>query len=142
MTDSLATSSLGAKTPAKETLLTPRFYTTDFNEMAALDVSSNLDRVEFNPFSIDSSKANSPKADDLYINFFNRERFWKPDTDYLQGVVNNSVSASNNLSAPLFSVASIGTKDLSFIVRKAVGLSGYGVMAKDLRIPRMSVNQI
>jgi magnesium-protoporphyrin IX monomethyl ester (oxidative) cyclase len=38
--------SISTKVPAKETLLTPRFYTTDFNEMANLDISSNL--IEIN----------------------------------------------------------------------------------------------
>jgi len=35
-----------AKTPTKETLLTPRFYTTDFEEMAQIDISSNLEEVQ------------------------------------------------------------------------------------------------
>ncbi len=30
----------GIKVPAQETILTPRFYTTDFDEMAALDISA------------------------------------------------------------------------------------------------------
>lgn len=35
----------GVKTPAKETILTPRFYTTDFDEMAEMDISVNEDEL-------------------------------------------------------------------------------------------------
>jgi len=35
----------GIKTPAKETILTPRFYTTDFDEMAQMDISVNEDEL-------------------------------------------------------------------------------------------------
>jgi magnesium-protoporphyrin IX monomethyl ester (oxidative) cyclase len=38
--------SASTKTPSSESLLTPRFYTTDFNEMANLDISSNLDEIK------------------------------------------------------------------------------------------------
>jgi magnesium-protoporphyrin IX monomethyl ester (oxidative) cyclase len=34
------------KIPAKETLLTPRFYTTDFEEIAKIDISSNLEEIK------------------------------------------------------------------------------------------------
>ena len=35
----------GVKVPAKETLLTPRFYTTDFDKMARMDLSPNEDEL-------------------------------------------------------------------------------------------------
>ena len=34
------------KSPAKETILTPRFYTTDFDEMAKMDISVNQEELE------------------------------------------------------------------------------------------------
>ncbi|AFY67354.1 magnesium-protoporphyrin IX monomethyl ester (oxidative) cyclase [Geitlerinema sp. PCC 7407] len=35
----------GIKVPAKETILTPRFYTTDFDEMEKMDISVNEDEL-------------------------------------------------------------------------------------------------
>ncbi|MBE9180819.1 magnesium-protoporphyrin IX monomethyl ester (oxidative) cyclase [Oculatella sp. LEGE 06141] len=35
----------GVKSPAKETILTPRFYTTDFDEMSTMDISVNEDEL-------------------------------------------------------------------------------------------------
>lgn len=94
------------------------------------DPTVDQDKVDFVALSLDTS-TNRGINDSLYVNFFNRERFWRPDTEYLQGVVNNSVGAANNLSAPLLSIANVSNKDISFIVRKAAGLSGYDITAKD-----------
>ncbi|NET38196.1 MAG: magnesium-protoporphyrin IX monomethyl ester cyclase, partial [Cyanothece sp. SIO1E1] len=35
----------GIKIPAQETILTPRFYTTDFDEMAQMNISVNEDEL-------------------------------------------------------------------------------------------------
>lgn len=46
------------KMPAKETLLTPRFYTTDFEEMSTLDISNNEEEFEaiLEEFRVDYNK--------------------------------------------------------------------------------------
>ncbi|MBD2634621.1 magnesium-protoporphyrin IX monomethyl ester (oxidative) cyclase [Limnothrix sp. FACHB-881] len=36
----------GVKVPAKDTILTPRFYTTNFEEMAAMDISANEEELQ------------------------------------------------------------------------------------------------
>lgn len=36
----------GIKAPSKDTILTPRFYTTDFEEMASMDISVNEDELQ------------------------------------------------------------------------------------------------
>jgi magnesium-protoporphyrin IX monomethyl ester (oxidative) cyclase len=48
----------GVKAPAKETILTPRFYTTDFDEMARMDISVNEDelRAILEEFKIDYNR--------------------------------------------------------------------------------------
>ena len=48
----------GVKTPAEETILTPRFYTTDFDEMAKMDLSVNEDelRAILEEFRIDYNR--------------------------------------------------------------------------------------
>jgi hypothetical protein len=88
----------------------------------------------FVSLSLDSSIANKGIYADKYINFFNRERFWKADPDYLLGVAGNKegVSGANQiLGTSLLQVANVGTKTLSVIVRKAIGIQGYSVTAKD-----------
>jgi magnesium-protoporphyrin IX monomethyl ester (oxidative) cyclase len=48
----------GVKVPSKETILTPRFYTTDFEEMAKMDLSPNEDelRAIIEEFRIDYNR--------------------------------------------------------------------------------------
>lgn len=85
----------------------------------------------FVSLSLDSSISNKGIFSDKYINFFNRERFWKADPEYLLGVAANKESVSGAESTSLLQIANVGTKTLSVIVRKAVGIQGYSVTAKD-----------
>jgi hypothetical protein len=92
---------------------------------------SSTEICGFASLSLDSSTANKGIYTDKYINFFNRERFWKADPDYLLGVAGNKEGVTDIESTSLLQVSNVGTKTLSFIVRKAVGIQGYSVMAKD-----------
>lgn len=79
---------LVTKSSTEETLLTPRFYTTDFEEMANLDISSNIEeikaineefRVDYNQYHfirdkefIQSWKHFDKKTKTLFIEFLER----------------------------------------------------------------------
>ena len=66
----------GVKTPAKETILTPRFYTTDFEEMAKMDISVNEDelRAILAEFEVDYNK-----------NHFIRDEEFDQSWDHIDG---------------------------------------------------------
>lgn len=110
-------------------LQSPVFAINLLNVNASPD--SSTDMVDAIGLSIDSSKGNGAIVSDKFVNFYNRERFWKADPDYLQGVVTNKYGFSNEESVQLLQLANVGTKNISFIVRKAVGIQGYSVFAKD-----------
>jgi len=115
-------------------LLTAPVFALNLLSVNDVNNNSNTDTVEFVGLGLDCSTIDTQVRDasmykDIYINFFNRQRFWTPDTEYLQGVVTNKYAASSIQSAPLLQIANVGTKNLSFIVRKAIGLSQYSVYA-------------
>jgi len=92
---------------------------------------SSLDMSQGISLSVDSNTDNFGDYSDKYVNFFNRERFWKADPEYLQGIATNKESAGTAENTSLVQVANVGTKTLSFIFRKAIGLQGYDVFARD-----------
>lgn len=96
------------------------------------DSPNSQDKVEFFGMGLDCSAANdaSIAEEDLYVNFYDRARFWTADPDYLQTVVNNKYSATTT-TAPLFQIANVGPKQISFIIRKAQGLTQYKMYAKE-----------
>jgi magnesium-protoporphyrin IX monomethyl ester (oxidative) cyclase len=57
----------GVKVPAKETILTPRFYTTDFDEMAKMDISVNEDelRAILEEFRVDYNRHHFVRSEEF-----------------------------------------------------------------------------
>jgi hypothetical protein len=95
---------------------------------------ASTESTGFASLSINCASSNIGINTDQYINFFNRERFWKADSDYLLGVAGNAenVSGANGIqNTSLLQIANVGTKTISVIIRKAVGLQGYSVTAKN-----------
>jgi hypothetical protein len=92
---------------------------------------ASIDTAQGISLSVDSSTENFGIYTDKYVNYFNRERFWKADSEYLLGIAENKEGVTNAESASLIQVANVGTRTLSFIIRKAVGLQGYSVFARD-----------
>jgi len=118
-------------------LSSPVFAISLLNVNQSPDVS-NTDKVNYTAFSVDCASSNTPNFaanetinKSLYSNFFNKERFWKADPEYLQGVIMNAYSATEEQSAPILQLVNLGTSTVSFIIRKAIGLNGYNVYAKD-----------
>jgi magnesium-protoporphyrin IX monomethyl ester (oxidative) cyclase len=57
----------GVKVPAKETILTPRFYTTDFDAMAKMDISANEDELQaiLEEFRVDYNRHHFVRSDEF-----------------------------------------------------------------------------
>jgi magnesium-protoporphyrin IX monomethyl ester (oxidative) cyclase len=66
----------GIKMPAKETLLTPRFYTTDFDVMAKMDIAVNEDELQaiLTEFKVDYNR-----------NHFVRDADFEQSWDHIDG---------------------------------------------------------
>jgi magnesium-protoporphyrin IX monomethyl ester (oxidative) cyclase len=65
----------GVKVPAKETILTPRFYTTDFDEMAKMDLTVNEEELEaiIEEFRVDYNRHHFVRDESFDISFDNIE---------------------------------------------------------------------
>jgi len=105
----------------------------------ASPVDASIDTAQGMSLSIDSavsntdiySGVNGEVYTEKFVNYFNRERFWKADSEYLLGIASNKEGVTTAESTSLIQVANVGTKTISFIIRKAVGLQGYSVFARD-----------
>jgi hypothetical protein len=92
------------------------------------DVSSpNADYDTYKSFSLSTTEANGVTASVLYSSFFNKERFYFPDTAYfLANVNNNTVNVGK-----LLNFVNLGQSPFSIIVSKTGDLTGFNVTARD-----------
>jgi len=111
-----------SKSSAKETLLTPRFYTTDFKEMSELDISSNLQEVEsiVEEFRVDYNRDHfirdkeflntwdffDEKTRDIFIEFLERSCTAEFSGFLLYKEISRNLKKSNPLLAEGFSFMS------------------------------------
>lgn len=88
------------------------------------------DAADYKSFSLNITEENGIVSRDLYSSFYNKEGFWKADTEYFDAIVNNNYSNKGRL----FNIANLGQTPLSIIVRKSTGIlgaSGYNLTARD-----------
>ena len=88
--------------------------------------TSNPDMDVFRSFSLSTTEANGATVAKLYSSFFNKERFYFPDTQYFLANVENSVDAGK-----LLSFVNLGQTPFSVIVRKTGDLTGFNITARD-----------
>lgn len=85
------------------------------------------DAVDYIAYSLSAGEQNGTKARSLYQSFYNTDRFYKLSEENLIAVAN-----SNPLnSGKLFDFVNVGQKPMSIIVRKATGIVGYDITAKE-----------
>lgn len=109
---------------------TPVFAINLLNVNEAQEDAS-IDTAQAVGLSVDVSANNEDVIDDKWVNFFDRKRFWEPETENLQGVLMNKYNISSEENAPLLQFANIGTNKISFLVRKATDVGGFDDYAKD-----------
>lgn len=88
--------------------------------------SANPDYDKFKSFSLSTTETNGTTVQKLYSSFFNKERFYFPDTSYFLANVETSANAGK-----LLSFVNLGQTPFSIIVRKTGDLTGFNVTARD-----------
>ncbi len=127
----------GVKAPAKETLLTPRFYTTDFEEMANMDISLNEEEIRaiLEEFRADYNKKHfirdeefnqswehlDPETRQLFVEFLERSCTAEFSGFLLYKELGRRLKDSNPLLAECFTLMSRDEARHSGFLNKAMG---------------------
>lgn len=90
-------------------------------------VNEGGDAVDYRSFALAADENNGNITRALYASFYNKERFWFPDTSYLQATVDSKASNRGRL----FNVVNLGQQATSVIIRKSVNATQYNITAED-----------
>jgi len=90
-------------------------------------VNEGGDAVDYRSFALAANENNGDITRALYASFYNKERFFYPDTDYLQATVDSKPANRGRL----FNVVNLGQQAQSVIIRKSTNASQYNVTAQD-----------
>lgn len=94
--------------------------------------SASPDKATYKSFSLDTDEANGvvPALVDapLYSSYFNKERFWFPDTEYLLSTVDTAGSQPD--SGKLLQFTNLGKTPVSVLIKKSA-IKGFDVTTKD-----------
>ena len=92
-----------------------------------IPVNEGGDAVDYRSFAISASEQNGNITRALLSSFYNKERFWFPDTSYLQATVDSKPANRGRL----FNFVNLGQEVQSVIVRKSDNASLYNITADD-----------
>ncbi len=108
------------------------------------DFAAGADVARYRAFSVDSEEQNGANAtggysypltkqDKLLSSYYNKEKFWFPDANYLLDTQDNSGTQPD--SRKLFSLVNLGDRHVSIIVRKSLDskfpLRGFDITARE-----------
>lgn len=85
------------------------------------------DITNYMSFSLSPTEKNGESKDELYSSFFNKERFWKPDTEYLLANVNKS--ASNR--GKILNFVNLGQIPISILIKKSSPIGQFNITAAE-----------
>ena len=92
-----------------------------------IPVNEGGDAVDYRSFAIAANEQNGNVTRALLSSFYNKERFWFPDTSYLQATVDSKPANRGRL----FNFVNLGQEVQSVIVRKSDNASLYNITADD-----------
>jgi hypothetical protein len=86
--------------------------------------TEDADVVNYRSFSTDVATQNGIVRDKLYASFYNKERFWKPDAEYLLGTRHISDQGS------ILNFTNLSQVPCTVLIKKST-VKGYDITAKD-----------